>query len=161
MPRALLSRGSGRRLAGGTRLHRHNVDSAHLCSLPTFGSRPTAMRPSRLSRGARRSSSRLHRCRSKTRGSPRSRAHLPFTRPRPAPTLDRNGRRRADRRPVTRVDAVAPVDGARSRNSGAQASQAPASTGREHYDVGSDRRPWVTLVMCDTLGLKWPGSSGL
>ena len=34
---------------------------------------PTAMRPSRLSRGGRRSSSRLHRCRSKTRGFPRSR----------------------------------------------------------------------------------------
>ena len=56
--------------------------AAASASLPSFGSRPTAMRLSRLSRGGRPSSSRLHRCRSKTPGSPRNRAHLPFRRSR-------------------------------------------------------------------------------
>src|SRR3982074_2772940 len=43
---------------------------------------------------------------------------------------DRTGRRRADRhRPVARVDAVAPVDGARSRNPGAKNRAAPGQPG--------------------------------
>jgi hypothetical protein len=51
-------------------------------SRPSFGSRPTAMRPGRLSQGGRHSSSQLDRCRSKIRGSPRGRAQLAFRWPR-------------------------------------------------------------------------------